>query len=596
MPDYAVHTKFTARDGVSATFDAMGRSADRFHDRTSTAFRNATKHGYKFGTVVKGILAATAIHGGIRMVGSVVQNVSSNFLDFDDTMVSAAAKFDDVGLRASNFGEKLNQLKSDWRTFAVGSRFSANEVAKSAEIMAESGFDSAFSKGVTPYLIKTAQANRSKDLGEFTDTMTGIFNGFNMKTGNAAKDSQSFVTLMDQITQGAIDARGGITDLKESLKVLAPIWQESESSASTIAFASVLQNAGFPGEMVATAGKNAKLRLASPNIVAGLKASGIDVTDPMTGKVKKNLELYEEINAKMKAVGVKPGSAQDIAINEALFGKYAIAGNKSMIQHLAAYRKEIERIESRSRGVAGTTSDIITKYSTMNKVLVLAGVATDKVFEVFEKFNGEGQKGIEGLTQRIKNFDMKGVITAISTTGQALGVLWNIMQPFIPLMPYFIAGWVGWNVALKAFAAYKIASVIWNIGAAMTAGLGPMGAMTTAVGALGKALLTISAPFLAMAPVLGTAGGLLLVSAMTSKAMKDNGWGDNRSSDQLLKEAEDYRNKKSNWEAPNAKEAEARRIQSTYQGTLTVAAPKGSTLTQKTTGAPTFDVQLLGAN
>jgi hypothetical protein len=45
---------------------------------------------------------------------------------------------------------------------------------------------------------------------------------------------------------------------------------------------------------------------------------------------------------------------------------------------------------------------------------------------------------------------------------------------------------------------------------------------------------------------------------------------------------------------PNAREAQARRQQ--FYGRLDVNAPEGSKLTTKKTGAPTFDVNMLGAN
>ncbi len=54
MPDYALNTNLTAKDRVSSTFKKMGREAERFGVKSSSAFRNASKAGYSFQAVVKG--------------------------------------------------------------------------------------------------------------------------------------------------------------------------------------------------------------------------------------------------------------------------------------------------------------------------------------------------------------------------------------------------------------------------------------------------------------------------------------------------------------------------------------------------------------
>lgn len=585
-----IMTAFTARDEVSPAFDAMGRASDRFSSKASSAFRNATKSGYKFGTIVKGILAANAIHGGINMIGNSVKKVGTDFLEFDDVMVDAATKFDDIGASSKNFGKQLDDVKSKWRSFALGSRFSAAEVAKSAKSMAEAGWDSKLAAGVTPYLLKAAQANSEKDLSSFSDAMTGVWQGFNLKTGDAQKDAASFIKILDQITKGAVDAIGGVTDLKESLKVLAPVWQESESTAATIAFASTLQNAGFPQDMVATAGKNAKMRLASPAIVKGLAADGIRVDDPTTGKIKPIVQLFEEIQAKMKQAGVKPGSSRDISIHEALFGKYAMAGNKSILQHLAAYREEIGRVENQSKGIAGNISDKKAEFSTMNKLIILAGVATDKVFQVFESFNKGGQQGIEGLTQKIKEIDLKPFIADLKTIASATSTLWNILSPFVPMLPYLVAGWLAWNVAIKAVAIGRAIYLFGFLANTLILGLGPMGAMTTAIGALATAMTALAAPILAIAAVGGI--GAALYSGITGK---DNFISRFAQDLGLVPKLSTDENGVVNGYAPNAKEAAARQVQ--FNGRLDIAgAPQGSTVSSTTSGAPAMQMHLLGAN
>ena len=66
MPDYAIGMKFTGKDMVSATMKRMGKQADVTGKRMSSAFRDATKAGYDFQTIVKGIVAANLLRGRHR--------------------------------------------------------------------------------------------------------------------------------------------------------------------------------------------------------------------------------------------------------------------------------------------------------------------------------------------------------------------------------------------------------------------------------------------------------------------------------------------------------------------------------------------------
>lgn len=623
MPDYAVSTAFIGKDkGITALFEKMERAAKSFgsgassaldrvsrsSDRTHNSLRNTTKAGHKFGTIVKGILTANALRGGIGMVGGALQRVGTDFLDFDDTMVASATQFDDIGVKAERFGDRLEELEKKWMSFARGSRFGMAEIAKAGEYFASSGWKSAAAEGLMPYFLKSARANRVEDLDEYVKAMVSIHGGFRLKTGDPVKDSQTFVTMLDQITQGAADAIGGVTDLKESLKVLAPIWKNSETTASTIAYASVLQNAGFPYDMIATAGKNAKMRLARQDIAEGLGLSGINVEDPKTGKLKSILQLFEEIDAKMKKLGIKPGSKADMNIQEKLFGLYAVAGNQSMLQALGDYRKEIERIE-KSSGVAGERSDLIAKYSSKDKFLVMRNALMMKGAQVLNHFNRPGQSGLDGLIERIEKFDPRGFIEAFATIGTAIKGVWTVIEPFVPYLPVFLKAWLGWQALIGGMKVARFAGEmigLLKIALAFSPWVVIIGAIIAGLVFLEVKFKVFSQlwKFLSdlvtetIVPAIGKAWDWLgdkiaaIVNLMSRPITTPVKWLWN----QFDPETQDaiMRGLGGGVEAPNKREAEARA--GGWHGRLDVAAPSGSTISGKSTGMSTFETNLLGVN
>ena len=138
MPDYAVSTAFTAKDkGITDAYDRMGRGADAYGDRAERAFekvsrgaehsgqalRNATKHGYNFGAILKGIIAADLIRSGVGKVKDAVTGTVGEYLRFDDEMSQAVAKFSDLGPGVKDFQGHVNSLGKEVRRVGIESKF-----------------------------------------------------------------------------------------------------------------------------------------------------------------------------------------------------------------------------------------------------------------------------------------------------------------------------------------------------------------------------------------------------------------------------------------------------------------------------------------
>lgn len=606
MPDYAVRTTFTARDHVSDSFDRMGRAASRFSntasrsfdragrsskqfgDRTSTAFRNSTKEGYKFMTIVKGILAANAIRGGIGAIGQGMSKTSTEFLNFEDTVIGAIARFDDLGPTAARNSELVAQFGRDVRQSIVGTRFAATQAAGSIDELAKAGYQSKVGLSMLREMMDFATAG-GEDLVTATTMSSDILGSFGMRSSDTQKQIANHIRLNDMLTKSSLLSTGGLADLNETIQQTAPLASELNAAPSLLlAMATALSNSAIKGTEAATAIKRAYSNIYSGRMTAEFAANGINISDPKTGQLKQLPQILGEIGT---ALGKLPQDRRSEILFR-IFGMYGLAGNLKLMRELgsiAEYQSKIENSQGVTKQVAAARN-----MSTFAKVVMLANAALEKGFQVLEAFNGDGQKGLEGLTQRINNFKVKPLVDGLRATGMVLKIVWTVMKPFLPALPWLALGWMAWNAQLKIFAGLKAAAVVWQIGAALTAGLGPVGAMTTALWAMVAPLSAMAVPLASLVAIggLGAAGYSLFTGKdnFISKAAQGLGIVP-----KLQTNSEGVIASRDAAQAPNAQEAAARA--GSWQGQLNIAgAPPGSTVTSKSTGAPGISVHMLGVN
>lgn len=538
-------------------------------------------------TIVKGILAANAIRGGIGAIGQGMNKTTKDFLNFDDTMIAAVARFDDLGPAAARNGAFMSKFNKDVRQSILGTRYSAVDAAGSMDELAKAGYRSGAAMGMLQKMMNFATA-AGEDLIPATTMSSDILGSFGMKSSNNQTQIANQIKLNDMLTKSGLLATGGLTDLYETLQQTAPLAMRLKATPELLLSMSVaLSNAGIKGTEAATAIKRAYSNIYSGRMTEEFAANGIFISDQKTGQIKQLPQILGEIGGALKKLPEDRRSE----ILFRIFGMYGLAGNLKLMDEL----KTIEENRLKIKSATGVTDDVSAarNMSTFAKVIMLGNAALEKGFQVLEAFNGDGQKGLEGLTQRINNFKVKPLVDGLRATGQVLKIMWTVMSPFLPALPWLALGWMAWNVQLKVFAGLKAAALVWQIGAAMVAGLGPVGAMTTALWAMAAPLTAMAPALLSLTAIGGfSAAGYSLFTGkdnFISKAAQGLGIVPKLQTDSegniMSRGAQ----------APNAQEAAARA--SGYHGVLDVNAPAGSTLTtKKMFGAPGISVHMLGVN
>jgi TP901 family phage tail tape measure protein len=631
LPDYAVSTAFTANNKVGRVFDAMGRDADKFGGKASAAFNKAGRSGSRFGDIVKGVLAAGVIQRGFGMLAAGLRNVTGQFVEFDDAVIGAAARFKDIGPDAANFDDQLNLIKRSARDAGAATKFTAAQAAAGLDFLARAGFTSAEAMGSLTSMINLATST-GEDFATVADYSSDLLGAFGLSVNDTAQKIANLNRLNDVLVKSANSANVTVETMFETMKTAGPVSRIIGASLEEVAAATaILGNAGIKGTEAATALKNSMLRLADANIQKMLHANGVEVADS-AGNMRKYSVILSELGNKIKGLG----TAKQAQILNDVFGLRAIAGAKTLMENLGGL-SEFEQMLKDAAGTSERTADRL-KQSWGNRLLSLGSAVAEFGFQILDAFGTDGKRGIDAITDSIRKFDTGPLIAGLRTAWSVAVGLYGAIAPFLPLLPYLI-GWfvifktlmAGMGVAHAVMGFIQFAMVLKNTAGAM--GLlnvmmtaNPVGLIIAGIAALivlfiylekrfgifSKGWEMVKTAFVATVGFMKTvfmqfasfyvnlwAGIIGTVIAGVSKLGGMIGI-DTSGLDALAARVEKFRSEvdtaaNGGSPAPNSKEAEARQIQ--FTGQLNIAgAPAGSTMESKTTGAPALSTNLLGVN
>jgi hypothetical protein len=129
---------------------------------------------------------------------------------------------------------------------------------------------------------------------------------------------------------------------------------------------------------------------------------------------------------------------------------------------------------------AGKTSELtaeLLRKSLGNQLLTLASSATELGFKIFEAFEIQGKKGLTGLTEAIRKFDVKPLIASMRKFLKVTTEIWTVVKPLVSFFFKHIDTFLILAIAIKAITA---AQWLWNV--AMAAN--PIGLIIAGIGLL----------------------------------------------------------------------------------------------------------------
>lgn len=543
MPDFAVRTKFTAQDKVTKAFGRMGRSADKFGNRSEKAFRRASRSATKFKGVTSGILKAGALLGGIGALTMGLRTVTTEFIEFDQAITSASAKFKDLDLLTEKGRKTLQRLKTTARDVGAATQFSAGEAAQGLDFLAMAGFNAEQSMVALPGVVDLATV-ANLDLARSTDIASDSLGAFGLMTQNTEKLQKNFTRLNDVMALTMARTNTNMEAMFEAIQKGAPAFTAAGQSLETFnALLGVMANSGVKGGEAGTSLRNVMLRLAKPTGEAQkvIESLGVNTRDKLTGNFRDVVDILADFEKGLRGMG----TAQRTAALSIIFGARVVTGMNILLKEgsksIRSFREELLDSAGASERMAN-----IMRQSIGNQLKALRSAAIELGFKFFEAFEKDGVSGVKALTKAIRELDVKPLIEDMKLIRKDMKELFKTVSA-LPLTKIF---------KLVKFLTEKFSEPIIFFFKLLAEALRRIGNLSTEL----TQSLSTKEPLLTK--IMGFAGRNIPQESRIQTP-------------------------------PNREEATARRDIG-FQGRLDiVGAPEGSTVKSKTTGAPPIDVNLL---
>ena len=431
MADFAVSTVFNSRDRITKAFKRMGKAAGLFGSKSDKAFKRASRSAKRFQSITKSILKAQVLTRGLGLLTQGIGSVTQQFIDFDQAITGAVVRFKDINIKTDDLTARMKQLGAVARKAGSETQFTAAQSAEALNFLAKAGFTSAEAIGSLNTMINLATAS-GEDFERVTDISSDLLGAFGLNVKDTSQKIKNLTRLNDVLVKSANTANVTIETQFETMKGVAPTAVDLGITLEELAAATaLLGGAGIKGSLATTALRNILLNLSTqaPKVVSALNNIGLTVEDlqDKTGR----LDLDKTMRGIAEgAKNLKPFARAKIF--DALFGKRAIAGASNLIKGVDAMN-EFKLSLDNAAGTAKLTAELLRK-TLGNRLLALASAATEFGFKIIEAFEFRGKKGIDALTNFIREFDAKPVLIFLERAASFAKELSITMKQLTPLL------------------------------------------------------------------------------------------------------------------------------------------------------------------
>jgi len=633
VPNFTLGFLIKAKDtAILNAFKRMGKGAEKFARRSEKSFARATKSALGLKTVMGGILGSSAVMRGGFLLRQGVGAITEEFVSFDHAITSAGAKFPGMVKRGS---KAFDQLTVKAREIGAATEFTATEAAQSLEFFAMAGFTTDQAMAVLGPAVDLATAS-NMDLARASDIASDALGAFNLRSKDSEQLTKNLTRINDVFARTVTKSNVTLENLFESMKDGGPTMTLAGQSVESFAAAiGIMGDAGIKGSKGGTVLKNAMLRMTAPPAAARRAMESLNLElENSDGSMKKFSDIIAGVEKGLVGMSTK----QKTATLNALFGRRAIAG---MSVVLSAGSDAVREYEDSLYRVTGASRDMAAemRQSLQNRLKTLKSAAIELGFKFLEAFQDKFPGAIDGAIEAVRGFDMKPVIEGVKTFISFIKEAWTIFRALEPVIAMVVG----------AFLTYK--GVIIAITAAQTAlnlvmNANPIGIIITLIGALTGAVIWLTKnwdefvaaarnEFPAAVKVIETAIEYLKAGFEALADFLTRLWDDPlgvlkgffKTATNLATEFLDWLGEATGFwdpsdkqklsagsiggglanmkipgtsrEAPNANKAaaEAERREIGFRGELNInGAPKGSTFTSDTWGAPPIQTNMAGAN
>lgn len=315
----------------NSAMKSMGIIANSTGDFLKSSFNSGVKQvTVGVGTMIKGMVGAQAVIGGIQQLFSLFKQGLQTAIDFEAANSKLAAI---LGTTAKN----TKQLQMDARELGATTKYTAAEATNLQIELAKLGFTAREIKDSTGYILRFAQATGA-ELSEAAALSGAALRMFGADT----KETERYVSSMAvATTKSALS----FSYLATALPIVGPVANAFNFTIEdTLALLGKLSDAGFDASMSATATRNILLNLAD---------SGGKLAQALGKPVKSLPELVEGLKM-LKDKGVDLNTTLELTDKRsvAAFNAFLTAADK-----IVPLREQITGVEKELKDTADTMDD-----------------------------------------------------------------------------------------------------------------------------------------------------------------------------------------------------------------------------------------------
>jgi TP901 family phage tail tape measure protein len=407
--NFSVFNKFKAIDGVTKPVRNMTRATNKFGRSATRDFNRADKSASNLRRTLKTFIIGAGIIAGIALLKQGIGQVTSQFVSFDDNIIAAGARFKDIGPDVDNFTERIKGIKQAARDAGATTEFTAAQAAGAINELAKTGFKSTVAIASLGSMINLATAS-GEDFVQVAKMSSDLLGAFGLSADTTAKKIKSLSRLNNVLVKTVNSANVTVEDMFVTMKTVGPVAAGilGASLEEVAALTGVLANSGIKGSKAMTALKNVYLRMAAPASQARKILDALNVTlDDGKGGARSMTDVMEELGGKISGLGkLKQAKILDI-----LFGKFAIAGGKNLMDNIKNIRTLHNAILT-AGDISKRTAELM-RTSLGNRLLTLNSTITEFGFKILENFEIRGKNGIDAITEAIRRLDVNPLINLL---------------------------------------------------------------------------------------------------------------------------------------------------------------------------------------
>lgn len=448
MSDFVVSTVFKGKDQVSKIFKAMGTNADKFGNKAKLAFKKSSKEALTFKKLVGGILTANIVQRGIGVLRQGTGEVINQFIDFDQAITAAGAKFPVAVKRGT---KAFNELGKAARKVGAETQFTAADAAGGLNFLAMAGFNASQAMALLPRTVDLATVGEM-DLARATDIASDALGAFGLMTDDTAQLTKNLNRVNDVFAKTITSSNVDLETLFDTMKMAGPIFDLVDAGIEEFsATAGLIGSAGIKGTIAGTTLRQAMLSLSAPTKNARKEFAKLNIAlSDSKGNLRDPVTLLGEFAKKTEEYG----TTQKAAAIKTIFGQRAIAGVSKLLD-LGGDKIDDYRVRLQKAGGASKEMADNIRQSLQNRLAALKSALIEVGFKFIDAFGKKAPGMIDKAIDAVRKFDIDKAVESIGSFAKFIGATVKKVKELSPLLIGLVAGFAAYRAVMISIAALE---------------------------------------------------------------------------------------------------------------------------------------------